>query len=205
MKKILPAQAFRKLAHLYTEMHDLYQRHAGALGLTCDGCTQNCCTSYFQHHTYIEWAYLVHGLATLPEETRTLYMHKAHDYVRQTTEDLASGQRPARMCPLNNEGRCGLYQYRLMICRLHGVPNRLRYPNGRVADFPGCYRTQKLCAGQPDISVLDRTSLYTRLMELEIQFVGPSRIRNLPRVDLTLAEMIVQGAPLRPAGDCHAS
>lgn len=197
MKKILPAQAFRKLAHLYTEMQDLYQRHATALGLTCDGCTQNCCTSYFQHHTYIEWAYLIHGLHTLPEAERALYTERAQAYVHQATHDLSSGQRPAIMCPVNNDGRCGMYQHRLMICRLHGVPNRLRYPNGRILDFPGCYRSQELCADQLEISVLDRTVLYTRLMELEMQFVGPNRIRSLPRVDQTLAEMIVQGAPLR--------
>ena len=75
------------------------------------------------------------------------------------------------------------------------MPNSLRSPNGRVIDFPGCFRSQELCAEGGSYPVLDRTLLYTRLMELEVQFVGPAKIRTMPRVDLTLAEMIVQGAP----------
>lgn len=194
-KKILPAQAFRKLAVLYTDMQAQYAAHAQAMGLTCDGCPQNCCTSYFQHHTRIEWAYLLHGLAILPTDRRTEYERRAMIYVREANEALSRGERPKIMCPLNDEGRCGVYAHRLMICRLHGVPNRLRFPDGRSLDFPGCFRSQELCEKAETFPVLDRTALYTRLMELEVQYVGPSRIRSLPRVDLTLAEMIVQGAP----------
>ena len=194
-KKLLPAQAFRKLAALYTDMQDSYAQNARAMGLTCDNCPDNCCTSYFQHHTRIEWAYLLQGLSELPAERRAEYERRAREYVRLAREALARGERPHVMCPLNDDGRCGVYAHRLMICRLHGVPNRLRYPNGRVVDFPGCFRSQELCAAAETFPVLDRTQLYTRLMELEVQFVGPARIRTLPRVDLTLAEMIVQGAP----------
>ena len=194
-KKLLPSQAFRKLAALYADMQDAYARHAQALGLTCDNCPDNCCTSYFQHHTRIEWAYLLQGLSELPPERRTEYEKRARMYVREAGDTLARGERPHIMCPLNDDGRCGVYMHRLMICRLHGVPNRLRYPNGRSVDFPGCFRSQELCASADSFPVLDRTALYTRLLELEVQFVGPGKIRSLPRVDLTLAEMIVQGTP----------
>ena len=194
-KKLLPAQAFRKLAALYADMQDAYVRHAQALGLTCDNCPDNCCTSYFQHHTRIEWAYLLQGLSGLTPERRAEYERRARAYVLESRDALSRGERPHIMCPLNDEGRCGVYAHRLMICRLHGVPNRLRYPNGRTVDFPGCFRSQELCSATESFPVLDRTALYTRLMELEVQFVGPGRIRSLPRVDLTLAEMIVQGAP----------
>ncbi|MGE4443006.1 MAG: hypothetical protein AB7D27_16200 [Desulfomicrobium sp.] len=195
IKKLLPSQAFRKLAVLYADMQSRYSGHAQALGLTCDKCPQNCCTSFFQHHTHIEWAYLLHGLSELPEPRRTLYEERSRAYVRDAAEALSRGERPSIMCPLNDDGRCGVYAHRLMICRLHGVPNRLRYPDGRTVDFPGCFRSQELCAGKESFPVLDRTALYTRLMELEVQFVGPRRIRALPRVDLTLAEMIVRGNP----------
>ena len=194
-KKLLPAQAFRKLAARYADMQDAYVRHAQALGLTCDNCPDNCCTSYFQHHTRIEWAYLLQGLSELTPERRAEYERRARAYVLESRDALSRGERPHIMCPLNDEGRCGVYAHRLMICRLHGVPNRLRYPNGRTVDFPGCFRSQELCSATESFPVLDRTALYTRLMELEVQFVGPGRIRSLPRVDLTLAEMIVQGAP----------
>ena len=195
MKKLLPAQAFRKLASLYDDMQNQYQAHGASLGLTCEGCAQNCCTSYFQHHTRIEWAYLHHGLAELPSATRQEYERRAKAYVRDAGEALAAGERPHVMCPLNDDGLCGVYKHRLMICRLHGVPNMLRYPNGRMVDFPGCYRSQELCEKAEHVPVLGRTPLYTRLMELEVQYVGPTKVRSLPRVDLTLAEMIVLGAP----------
>ena len=195
IKRLLPAQAFRKLAVLYADMQSRYSEYAQALGLTCDTCPQNCCTSFFQHHTRIEWAYLLHGLSELPTNRRAEYEKRSRLYVRDATDALARGEKPSIMCPLNDDGRCGVYAHRLMICRLHGVPNRLRYPDGRTADFPGCFRSQELCAGQDSFPVLDRTALYTRLMELEVQFVGPRQIRALPRVDLTLAEMIVRGNP----------
>lgn len=195
IKKLLPAQAFRKLAALYADMQTSYEQHAQLLRLTCAACVDNCCTSYFQHHTYIEWAYLLQGLQKLPQARRQEYQQRAQDYVNKVEALLEQGQQPRVMCPLNDEGRCGLYEYRLMICRLHGVPNRLRYPNGRVMEFPGCYRSQDLCANLEKIPVFDRTPLYTRLLELEIQFVGPNKIRALPRVDLTLAQMIIHGPP----------
>lgn len=194
-KKLLPAQAFRKLAALYAEMQDAYAAHAQAMGLTCDRCEDNCCTSYFQHHTRIEWAYLLRGLAELPENIRHSYQNRARRHVRQSREILLAGNRPAIMCPLNEDGRCRLYSHRLMICRLHGVPNRLRYPDGRMLDFPGCHRSQTICECTGSVPIFDRTPLYAKLMELEIQFVGPGRIRSLPKVDLTLAEMIVAGPP----------
>ncbi len=195
IKKLLPAQAFRKLASLYADMQTQYSAHALALGLVCDNCAQNCCTSFFQHHTRIEWAYLLHGLAELPKDRRNIYEDRARNYVRDAQLALDRGERPTTMCPLNDDGRCGVYAHRLMICRLHGVPNRLRYPNGRTVDFPGCFRSQELCTEADAFPILDRTMLYTRLMELEMQFVGPKQIRTLSRVDLTLAEMIVQGEP----------
>lgn len=194
-KKLLPAQAFRKLAVLYADMQSRYSEYAKVLGLTCEGCPQNCCTSFFQHHTRIEWAYLLQGLSEMPAERRAGYEERARRYVRDAAGALARGERPSIMCPLNDDGLCGVYAHRLMICRLHGVPNRLRYPDGRTMDFPGCFRSQELCAGQDSFPVLDRTDLYKRLLELEVQFVGPRQIRTLPRVDMTLAEMIVIGNP----------
>ena len=65
----------------------------------------------------------------------------------------------------------------------------------KYLDFPGCHRGQTICERTGSIPIFDRTPLYAKLMELEIQFVGPGRIRSLPKVDLTLAEMIVAGFP----------
>lgn len=194
IKKILPRVAFNKLEQLYAQMEEAYNQCAEKIGLTCQGCPDNCCTSFFQHHTYIEWAYFWKGLNQCPEEMKNRIIKRAKNYVQKARENLDQGIRPDIMCPVNEDGLCILYKHRLMICRMHGVPNSLTRPDKQTLSFPGCYRCQELCNGLKDYPVLDRTNFYTRLADLEMAFVGP-KIKNMPRVNLTLAEMIVLGPP----------
>ncbi|MGE4505980.1 MAG: hypothetical protein AB7D51_11580 [Desulfovibrionaceae bacterium] len=194
MRRSTPAAVFRKLAALYGRMAEAYAAHAADVGLSCEGCQDNCCLSYFQHHTHVEWAYLMKGMAGLDEPTRGRYVRRAEEYVARARRELAGGASPRIMCPLNDDGRCGMYEHRLMICRLHGVPNVIVQPSGRAVKFAGCWRTQELTSGMDNPPLLDRTKLYTDLVKLEMEFVGP-KLRSLPRVDLTLAEMIVLGPP----------
>lgn len=110
---------------------------------------------------------------------------------------LARGERPHIMCPLNideKQGVCGLYNHRLMICRMHGVPNLLIRNTGQEVRFPGCYRCQELTEDMEEVPFVDRTPLYRDLVMLEMQFVGKN-LRALPKVDHTIAEMIVIGPP----------
>jgi hypothetical protein len=164
------------------------------LGLSCSGCPDNCCTSYFQHHTYVEWAYLWQGLRKLEQARREAFLDRARNYAENAGAQLAQGLRPRLMCPLNEDGLCGLYGHRLMICRLHGVPNRMVRPDGRVIAFPGCFKAQELARDRDDLSVLDRTPLYRELATLEMALVG-RRTGRLPKVDYTLAQMMVLGPP----------
>ncbi|WP_022661241.1 hypothetical protein [Paucidesulfovibrio longus] len=192
--KLTSKAAFRKLAALYKRMGDAYADAATRVGLSCADCEDNCCTSYFQHHTYVEWAYLWHGLNALPEARRQDYLARAEDYAAQARQALDAGERPRIMCPLNDGGLCGVYEHRLMICRMHGVPNVLVKPNGQRVQFAGCFRSQALTREVDDVFVLDRTPLYRDLARLEMDYLG-SKLRQLPRVDLTLAEMLVAGPP----------
>jgi len=185
---------FQRLAGLYATMESRYEEMASRLGLSCTECTDNCCRSYFQHHTYIEWAYLWQGLDSLQPELRQEVVDRARMNVDQSRKLLAQDQKPRLMCPLNDQGLCILYPYRLMICRLHGVPNQVRMPNGQTKQFPGCHRCQALTAGLQRIPVLDRTPLYVELAQLEREFLGSKR-GQLPRVDMTLSEMLVRGRP----------
>jgi len=202
MKKLTPKASFRKLAAIYDKMVAQYSDVAEAIDMRCDGCGDNCCLSFFQHHTYVEWAYMWEGLNQLPAERLEEIKAKAQEYVDQAQEALSRGERPHIMCPLNLEdekqGICGLYKHRLMICRMHGVPNVLVKPNGQQIEFPGCYRCQELTgemeAEGKTAPVVNRTGLYKDLVMLEMQFVGKN-LRQFPKVDHTIAEMIVLGPP----------
>lgn len=182
-----------KLAGLYADMDKAYAAAAAVAGLDCAGCADNCCLSFFQHHTLVEWFYLHKGLAALPQERRAVYERRAGEYVAAVREALARGETPRLMCPVNDDELCGLYGHRLMICRLHGVPNVLLGSMG-IREFPGCGPCQKLAAGNPGLRAMDRTPLLKRLAALEMELWGGKPGRP-PKVDLTLAEMIVAGPP----------
>ena len=113
---------FERLARLYSDMENAYNRVAEKIGLSCEGCPNNCCDSYFRHHTYIEWAYLWEGIKTCSEKRRRELVSRAQEYVEHCLLATAQGKRPNMMCPLNEKGLCQLYKHRLMICRMHGVP-----------------------------------------------------------------------------------
>jgi len=175
-------------------MEDAYERVAGKIGLSCHGCPDNCCNSYFQHHTYIEWAYLWEGIVSCSDEAQREFLHRAREYVKKSRVLLAQGVKPRIMCPLNDNRLCQLYEYRLMICRMHGVPNSFVRPDGKKVGFPGCFRCQELYSHLGEVLILDRTGFYRDIASLEMAFVGSKR-KALPRVNLTLAEMLVQGPP----------
>ncbi len=193
-KEPLKSDLFERLLRLYLEMEGAYDRVAGRIGLSCQGCSDNCCNSYFQHHTYVEWAYLWKGIDSCPEKRRLEFVNRAEEYLKQSQILLAQGQKPRIMCPLNDDGRCQVYEYRLMICRLHGVPNHFVRPDGKKISFPGCFRCQEICSDLEEVPFLDRTGFYRDLASLEMALVGPE-IKALPRVNMTLAEMLVQGPP----------
>jgi hypothetical protein len=60
--------------------------------------------------------------------------------------------------------------------------------------FPGCWRFEELARDGKRVALLDRTPLYGELARLEAEFLGSLRGRT-PKVDLTLAEMLVTGSP----------
>ncbi|MDR3090348.1 MAG: hypothetical protein LBU39_11120 [Desulfobulbaceae bacterium] len=195
----LSATIAEKLATLYQEMEHGYDRVAANIGLTCAGCPDNCCDSYFLHHTYLEWAYLWRGLQTLAPSALEAAIARARLCLAHYREAEEAEQWPSIMCPLNQDGLCVLYLHRPMICRCHGVPARLRRQDGRALHFPGCFRCQELTA-RPGRSAsqaaaivqVDRTPLLRRLARLEDEFLDDQR-GLLPRLKMTLADMLVVG------------
>ncbi len=180
------------LQKLYKEMELRYNRVARMLRFTCEGCDDNCCDSYFQHYTYLEWWYLWQGLSGLAEGEREDIIEKAKTYVQKANEALSTGERPQIMCPLNRDGLCCLYEHRLLICRNHGVPASMSRPDGKKLSFPGCHRCQQISGNSPP--QVDRTAMLSQMVMLETQFLE-GRGRAYPRIKLTIAEMIVNGPP----------
>ncbi len=191
---ILTPEFAGQIADLYRDMETAYDRTAKEFEFSCSGCPDNCCDSFFLHHTYTEWAYLWHGLKKLDENLLKTIEKKAANYVIESETYLAKGERPITMCPLNVDGLCTLYTYRMMICRLHGVVTTFTRPDGQQLQFPGCFRCQELVSTKK-MTPLDRTEFFQRLVNLEIELLG-SRRMTAPKVKLTIAQMIVKGPPI---------
>ncbi len=196
IKKLMPRAVFYKLEKLYQEMQESYDRVASGIDFTCDGCPDNCCNSFFRHHTRVEWAYFWKGLEQCRPEIRREIVKRAGEYVEQMRTDLSQGRDPMIMCPVNFDGWCVLYRHRLMICRLHGVPSTHSTPGGQSREFPGCFRCREETEHLNHVPRVDRTRFYHQLAWLEQSYVGP-RIVKMDKVDLTLAEMIVHGPPFK--------
>jgi len=207
MKEIaLPPELSRELAEIYAAMEAGYDKVATEVGLSCQGCPDNCCDSYFLHHTYSEWAYLWEGLRELPKEQQEAIRERAEKYVQESREQLMQKQRPQIMCPLIDDGLCGLYKHRMLVCRMHGIPATMTRPDGQSMRFPGCFRCQEIVTEkyqqEEDAPAMDRTSLFQQMVGLESKLLGEKR-HLFPRVKLTIAEMIVQGPPAVATPHCE--
>ena len=209
MKEVrLSKELIEEISLIYKEMESDYDEVARALNFSCDGCPDNCCDSYFLHHTYTEWAYLWEGMRELAEEKQQELIERAKLYILECDQAEARGERPQVMCPLNEEGRCGLYTHRLMVCRTHGVPASMRRPDGQILSFPGCFRCQKIVKKKfvhdSQAPHVERTPLLQRLVAVERKLMG-EKIHLYPRVKLTIAQMLVKGSPSIPTPHCEKS
>lgn len=196
----------RRLEEIYRGLEVEYCRVAGELNFSCQGCPDNCCDSYFLHHTYSEWMFLHQGFLTLPKDQRETLLQRAQTYLVACRRAESAGHRPQAMCPLNEEGRCILYHYRLLVCRTHGVPAKLVRPDGKRLDFPGCFRCQEVVKNHSanDLPMVDRTPWLRRLALLEGEVLDGKR-HLLPKMRKTIAEMLLQGPPRLPPPHCQRS
>ena len=200
---LLSEDILRRLQQIYEELGQEYDKVAGQLNFSCAGCPDNCCDSYFLHHTYAEWAYLQLGFQELDSARQEEVLAKSRDYIRQCRKAEGEGKRPQPMCPLNERGRCILYEHRMLVCRTHGVPAAMTRPDGRVLRFPGCFRCQEIVDGlDASPPSVERTPMLRRLALLENELLE-NRRHLLPRVKMTIAEMIEKGPPVLPGPHCE--
>ena len=195
-----------RMKKLYEEMEASYDNVAIQLEFSCRGCPDNCCDSYFLHHTYAEWGVLWAGFRQLPEEKQHDILERANNYMKGCREAGLKGERPRMMCPLNEDGLCILYTYRLMVCRTHGVPASMTRPDGQRLTFPGCYYCQKIVDSRysdgEEPPRMERTGLLRELVMIENDLFAGKR-HLYPKVKLTIAEMLLKGAPTIATPHCE--
>ena len=170
-----------ELTQLFDDMDAAYDKIADFYGFHCTGCEDSCCRSRFYHHTLLEYLYLSVGLMELSSAQRNDILDKANRLKTGGDDD-----RP--MCPVNLEGRCRLYRFRPMICRLHGVAHEFIGPDNTVRSGPGCDKFT-LHSDNHLGARFDRTPMYRRMALLEKKL--RERIRFKGRIRLTVAQMII--------------
>ena len=93
-----------------------------------------------------------------------------------------------------------MYEHRLLVCRTHGVPATMTRPDGQTLRFPGCFRCQEIVAGRDNREPsphVERTFLLRKLALLENELLENKR-HLMPKVKITIAEMLVKGPPTIP-------
>lgn len=176
-----------KLEDLYTAMDSKYEAAAAFYEFVCNGCGDSCCFTRFYHHTFMEYFYILDGLETLDNHKKIEIKKSAHEVCEKLDEKDSKGLTTRVLCPLNDNSLCILYQYRPMICRLHGIPHELNTPGKGIKRNPGCDTFMKQHEHKGYFS-FDRTAIYMEMANLEKEFRQKTGVTD--KVKLTVAEMI---------------
>ncbi len=181
------APFLNELKRWFTVMDNTYEKVAGYYGFTCTGCIDNCCYTRFYHHTHVEYFYILEGYSTLDEDRQKKISREAADVCRKTAELEKNESLIRLMCPLNSKGMCILYEYRPMICRLHGIPHELSRPGQTSVRNPGCKDFTKQC-NEKEYYTFDRTPFYIEMARLENMLKQALGIHS--KFKMTIAQML---------------
>jgi len=176
-----------RLEGIYKKMDEKYNETANHYGFCCPGCEDNCCFTRFYHHTFAEYLYLQKGFEKLERGNRGEIQERAFSVCRQMGELDKAGLPVRLLCPLNYEGMCILYEYRPMICRLHGLPHEIIMPGRVKKTGPGCGEFNARCSDKEYLK-FDRTLFYTEMAGLEKDFKEAFGISE--RIRMTVAQML---------------
>jgi Fe-S-cluster containining protein len=179
-----------KLQVLFQEMDRAYTVVAAQYGFVCNGCRENCCLTRFHHHTLLEYLFLLEGIRGLAPDERHVIRQLSIDANQHGRDADRQGRQYRVMCPLNQNGRCRMYSFRPMICRLHGIPHELHPPGGRIVRNPGCdaFFDQCRTRGKTDYIPFDRTPFYRRMALLERELRQIAGFEG--KIKLTIAQMM---------------
>ncbi|NOY39082.1 MAG: hypothetical protein GXO95_02270 [Nitrospirae bacterium] len=178
-----------KLFKIYGDIDRVCRDSADYYGFSCDGCNDNCCKTVFYHYTVVESFALLEGFDKLPAEIRDESMKKGRDYLGDLDKHRGKEEGLEMMCPLNYNGLCRIYEYRPLICRIHGFPGGLDHPVKGAQSFTGCGIFNKTFQKEWT-HLIDRTPFYTRIASLEGQIRREMDYRM--RFRKTIAEMLIE-------------
>ncbi|MFA5905864.1 MAG: hypothetical protein WC836_18180 [Desulfobacula sp.] len=140
----------------------------------------------FFHHTHIEKAYLLYGFDQLQPGEKNDILRKAEDYYRKTFSADGKIKSLKIMCPLNENGKCILYPYRPMICRLHGLPHEIKKPGFKSLKGKGC---EPGLFDKKAYIPFDRTPFYQYMAQIETVYRENSKKYN--KLKETVAQMLL--------------
>ncbi len=148
----------QKLTELWQKVDAFFARAQGAHGptITCHAGCDACCHRRFSV-TGVEADALRRHLGTLDAEAREALRTRAR-----------SGD-PSRCAALGDDGRCGVYEARPLICRTHGLALRFRDDRRHLPMLDACpknYADVDLASLDP-ATVLDQTTLSTVVATLD--------------------------------------
>ena len=185
LEKVLGAGAalrkpfLERLETLFAVMDQKYRQVSDQYGFHCQGCKDNCCRTTFHHHTVLEFLYLLEGFERIGMDQRAAVLKQAARISLQPSS--------GHLCPLCRGGRCLLYAYRPMICRLHGIAHEVHRPDRAVSYGPGCAAFEAAAKGKGYI-VFDRTEFYWELSRLEQE--ARAALGVTQRIKMTVSQMV---------------
>ncbi len=173
-------------------MDKAYDKTASHYGFKCNGCEDNCCKSFFYHHTYIEKDYLLNKANKFSRDKKVSLKKQAEQYLKAIALNIQDTKNEKPLCPLNKKDKCILYNQRPMICRLHGVPHHLNIPGREIKQNPGCD------AGKPffdskDYYSFDRIPYYKEMAKIEKEYrevFSKSGVKSA-KIKQTIAHMLL--------------
>ena len=179
----------KRLGTIWADMGKKFQEAADYYGFFCNGCEDNCCYTRFYHHTLLEYFFIMKGYSALEYEMQNQVTERALEVCAKTLEYDKTGKPVRLLCPLNYDGLCILYEYRPMICRLHGIPHQLQKPGQGIVYSPGCEAFTKQCEGKEYIK-FDRTPFYVEMAKLESQL--REAVGFAQKFKMTVAQMLIK-------------
>jgi hypothetical protein len=179
-----------RLTELYRQIDDKYREIAETVGLTCEGCDGvRCCTVDLRLHTFMEMHYVRRGFNTLEPAIQREVMLRSRAMKAAKEDDPYGEEYRNAVCSVNVAGRCILYHYRPMICRLAGIPHVISRPDGKSIESGGCSHYAKQIGQSHQDVRIDRTEYYKAMAGLEMDMVKSTGCRTVPR---TLAETLAE-------------